>query len=323
MISSPLQILIVTEIISNIIESLIWFGPSNIPIALPATSIITKTLLALARTSKLTYPDAMKYLYGKCLYIDSPSRLSRLLETLNLHNSGASTLGSSLNVPLLHNISSLYLSAFENWHLTYRDLEQLGPICNLLALLAPTLKRLILNPRAGFRYDVYAALRPILSTLTSLEVFYSVTDGVGMFFRGEPIKNDTVWTHWPNLKVLVLNDVRPHLLHWKWWGDLECLERLILIQNPSPLDSNFQQDWNHWQASRKKEKMEVLLVGIERDRATLERGEQRWKEGDGLRMRRIHLHGETGGFFEWLFVGNWVMERLLEGNETLDDYKVE
>lgn len=71
------------EIIDLIINCLI---PTNepLPIALPASSPVTKALLVLARTSRVTYPEAARLLYTHCLYIDSPERLHRVSRTLSI-----------------------------------------------------------------------------------------------------------------------------------------------------------------------------------------------------------------------------------------------
>lgn len=70
------------EIILDIMESLIPTGHKAI--AIPASDPITKTLLALVRTSSITRPTALRLLYTHCLYIDSSRRLDGLTKALRL-----------------------------------------------------------------------------------------------------------------------------------------------------------------------------------------------------------------------------------------------
>ncbi|KAM0421489.1 hypothetical protein ACHAPT_010662 [Fusarium lateritium] len=68
------------DILVMIIEALAPEDPRPI---LPASDPITKTLLALTRVSKATYPTASKLLWQNCLYIDSKQRAQDFLRFLS------------------------------------------------------------------------------------------------------------------------------------------------------------------------------------------------------------------------------------------------
>lgn len=236
------------EIIYLILECVIPAGRRN-AIAIPASDPITKTLLSLARTSLLIYPVAIRYLYTHCLYVDSFGRLadlhSTLISSLSLYSED-SILRKSMGkkrlrpvLPLLEYSTSLYLGPFPQIYA--ENVEQLRPICNLLHIMAPHLKRLILSIPPLMKIDgenyfwsdlqeqyrVYDSL----SELNSLEVFCAVQDNSGMARdEGEyRFLTQLHWPNWPNLRVLSLTGCTLNEHHLNWMAENKTLERWVLV----------------------------------------------------------------------------------------------
>lgn len=325
-------------------------GP--IPIALPASDPITKTLLTLTRTCKLTYSKALTHLYAHCLYIDSFKRLKGLTKRLeasilvdlelqvqeddNLKKRNQNGLrrvsGISkhpLHVSLLKHATSLYLSPYPGGLAS--DTSGLPVLAKILDLLSPKLKRLVLSlpnkcPEYLEFWDArFQPMIPTLAKLTSLEVFCSVNDNLWMYdVNGfQTSKEMNAWTHWPNLRVLALYDAYPHLINWKWWGEMAALETLIFPVCDGTTEDDYQQEWKHLQADRTKQKMKVVLVDVESGWDP-PLGHENWSEGDSLQMKQVLLPANISEYNpDRTRCKHWVKRRLLDGNETIDDRMVE
>lgn len=262
------------EIILMVIDSLIPRNPT--PIALPASSPITKTLLSLMLTSRLTYVTATRHLYSVCLYIDSFPRLAGLTKTLmasrpenfvtkyNLR-SKEKPIHTLPRVPLLEIATSIYVTPYG--HSCGAKNPGLSRICTLLELLAPNLKRLIFSiPNCCEQYEGYfhEKMVPTLCKLTSLEVFCSLEDSLWYDLHGElNDKKDIAWTHWPKLRTLSLNSTAPMEDEiWEWWGEMPNLQRVVLTLCEGLWDDNdFKGMYRDGQNDKETKKaMELVLV---------------------------------------------------------------
>lgn len=319
------------EIILQIIDSLI---PANLrAIALPASDPITKTLVSLTRTSKVTSERALQYLYSYCLYIDSWERLTGVMRALPVSQQQNYHLHPDRirpdirdRTPLLKFTTSLYLAPFNNdW---IDSPSQLQLICALLGFVAPTLKRLLLSaPCQGttnmtfdqYNDEKYGPMNYILRKLTSLEVFCSANDDLWMFRDDGRLnrKEDIPWTHWPKLRVLALFGTSPEEKVWEWWGEMQSLERLILTGCMSADEDDFVKQYRQGLVGKASEKkLEVVLVNYEnRDLRVM--GKEAWRKEDLLQIRVLEVPGTGNARRKHRKCQEWVNERLLEGEETV------
>ncbi|THY82029.1 hypothetical protein D6C95_08897 [Aureobasidium pullulans] len=196
------------EVLDQIIQYII---PDANYLAYPSSHPTTKTLVSLITVSKATSHIAKLSLYTHCLYIDTPWRLDSLL-TKSL---------STSNCPIpLARIDRLYISPFSGR--TIRERKVVEQITELFTLLAPSLKRLIVDMPLRSHYpqeDVTEKLRPILrrgfERLVNLEEFSSVRDELFLAYRNpafehvadpeddyELWKNDIMFEKWTKLRYL-------------------------------------------------------------------------------------------------------------------------
>ncbi|CAG8953927.1 hypothetical protein HYFRA_00010888 [Hymenoscyphus fraxineus] len=183
--------------------------PPHIPIALPATDVLTKTFIALSLTNTAFHAIAIDYLYKYCLFIDKPWRLTALLRSLGtLQNlkSGISRQGVS---PA--NITSLVLKPYHNGTIADRRIAE--EINALFTILAPNLKRLVIDMelRSLYPEDDDEGIRPILrmafEKLTAIEVFCSTRDELFLNLHWPLHPEPPVWSYWKNLTTLALYNV--------------------------------------------------------------------------------------------------------------------
>ena len=227
-------------------------------IAYEPSHILTRTLLALTLTSRIIYPTARRLLYTHCLYVDSPRRLRCLLSSLSAYTAD---LAAPQSLPpieskpsTIQHETSLYLAPFLND--TINDLPTAQAVHHLLSLLAPTLRRLVidipvrsLDPE-GDTLGIRRVLKKAFTRLTSLELFCSVRyqmfldyleDNIGSF---KGFEKANVWPLWPQLRTLALYncDLSSERL-WLGLSMAERLETLVLTRADGVREVDFRSEW--------------------------------------------------------------------------------
>jgi hypothetical protein len=145
------------DVILLVIDQL---APSSSIVALPPFHITTRTLHSLALTSRGTSLTAVRLLLTHCLYIDKPWRLKPLLSYLAAHPNSSPSF-----------IHSLYLAPYPTWSIN--DVAICNEVYRLLSILAPSLKRLVLDVpfRSLYPEDDHDQVRPIVCSM-SLSISY-------------------------------------------------------------------------------------------------------------------------------------------------------
>lgn len=205
-------------------------------------------------------------------------------------------------------------------------------VCEILDLLAPRLKRLILHTagikaRLGFDdgdgtyHDVkYASLGETLSSLTSLEICCSVTDALWSFTDNhEPNSKEKVpYLKWPKLRILALATANPVQDVWSWWGSMQSLERLLLTSTWG----EHRRDWKSMYMGGQNGKanvkrLETLVVDMDVEKKDF-LGRENWTDTDPLKIRLVNIRKDPNryGSLE-RYCQNWTAELMLEGKETL------
>lgn len=217
-----------TELLYNIIECLI---PSSPPIAFSASHIVTRTLLNLCLVSKTICHAAIRCLFAHCVYIDSPERLKLLQQTLIDHHQGRAfaenisqrsrlkegcsdrNIDAYLKSGPTSLIKSLFLAPYPDDTI---DSPEIAPlILRLCTTLGAQLTHLVIDIplRSLYPEDDTNHVRPFLraafSQLVALEEFVSTRDELYLdVTRREPgLREQQVWSRWPNLKRLALYNV--------------------------------------------------------------------------------------------------------------------
>ncbi|PMD17761.1 hypothetical protein NA56DRAFT_265684 [Hyaloscypha hepaticicola] len=281
------------ELIHYIIDFIPLAG-DKAKIAYEPSHSITKTLLALTRTSRTIYPAARKLLYTHCLYIDSPWRIQRLLISLLAYiddPGGSHPLPSLESEPsAIQHETSLYLSPFPED--TIDDFSTAQAVYGLLTILAPTLHRLVIDIplRSLYPEDDGLGIRRILrdgfAQLTSLEMFCSARDELFLNCSAEwPIdrSEENVWSLWPNLKTLALyNCDLDSEKFWRDIGKMKKLETLVLTRADSMRDFDFKTEWNR--GGNQHQSLTVWFVDVDGGHGIPETVEEP-KEGDKVRIK--------------------------------------
>jgi hypothetical protein len=224
-------------------------------IAYEPSHILTRTLLALTLTSRIIYPTARRLLYTHCLYVDSPRRLRCLLSSLSAYTADPAAPQSLPPIEskpsTIQHETSLYLAPFLND--TINDLPTAQAVHHLLSLLAPTLRRLVIDiPVRSFRpegdnFGIRLILQKAFTQLTSLELFCSaryqlfldyLEDDIG-WFKGFEKANV-----WPRLRTLALYncDLSSERL-WLALSMAERLETLVLTRADGVQEVDFRSEW--------------------------------------------------------------------------------
>jgi hypothetical protein len=213
--ASPAPPTLPTEIILLIIEAL----DRRNTVALPAKHIVTKTLLSFCLTAKCTYGTAVRVLLSRCLYIDSASRLRRLLHSLGLLSArlrgDEQSVASLPPQPVLPYMQSLYLSPQP--HHDLEPYQVLSDVCDLVLLLGPSLRRLVIDIQihAGHFEDetrcVQPSLRRSFAQLFNMEELCSVRDSLFVVDAATsiPYEERALWSPLQKLRALAL--YKPHL----------------------------------------------------------------------------------------------------------------
>jgi hypothetical protein len=311
------------DIILYIIDCVIpsW---ADTEVAYPRSHAITSTLLTLTRTSRLIYPTARRLLYTHCLYIDSPRRLRSLLCSLAAYT----TESIASKSPTIQHETSLYLSPFPNE--TINDLPTAQAVHDLLSLLAPTLRRLVVDIplRSLYPEDDTLNIRPILRSafkkLTSLELFCSARDELFLDCAGWPANRDevNVWSLWPKLKVLALYncDVDPA---WSvtspFWRDLAALknlEILVLTRCDGVQDVDFKAEWNA-RCGKGSAGLDVVFVDVDGGHGILETVEEP-RDGDKVAVMVGRVPTSYYGDEDIIeLCQDWIKRAMLRGERGL------
>lgn len=163
------------------------------------SDIVTRTLISLTLTCKLTYPLARRLLFHHCLYIDSKDRLDSLLDKSGYFISN----DHSQSIPA----SSLFLAPFPPESLN--EPQIVNQIECLFAHICTTLKNLVIDMPLRYLYpneDVHGIRKPLREAfcrLTALEDFCSVKDELFLDAL-ESGDEPEVWISWPHLRRLAL-----------------------------------------------------------------------------------------------------------------------
>lgn len=337
MVTSTLQanlLSLPSEILLQIIASIVPVLEPT-PIAFSQTHATTKALLSLTQTCKTTYPAALLHLYTHCLYIDSPSRLQRVVETL-------SSVSTETKHRLLQQLSSLYLAPFtEN---TIHDPTTVSRISRLLTFLSPVLRRLVIDmPLRGYTDELEVALvasrktlRGAFELLTQLEVFCSVRDELYLSsidrnvpdWRDLEIREADVFTFWPKLRTLALYNVdilfEPRLMapgsFWREVVDLRDLENLILTRCDGLDEIRFEDMWKECERNKNRDKkLDVVIANVEGEHR-LHFPQGHLKIDKALSIRQVNVPiGYYGDEDPIELCQEFIKRRMLNGVEIIQD----
>ena len=184
------------EVILQVVDSLIPLNSRKIH---RPSDIVTRTLISLTLTCKLTHSLARQLLFRHCLCIDSRIRLDSLLDR------------SGYFISNNHNQSiqacSLFLAPFPPEELNEPHI--VNQIDRLFSHICITLKNLVIDMPLRYLYPcddkqgIRKPLREAFCRLTALEEFCSVQDE---FFIDALETGDEpeVWPTWPRLRRLAL-----------------------------------------------------------------------------------------------------------------------
>lgn len=298
--SLPLEIILI--VIDFIVPS---SKPS--PLALPPNHPTTKTLHALALTSRSIYPIARSLLYHHCMYIDGLERISLLLRTLL----------SPSAVPecpdLLPSVTSLFLR-FDLLHYTAVgdvDLEQVQlAITNLLHVLRSNLRRLSIDIPIDYLYAHLFDSTPPAAFSNALEGL-QVLEEFGNVYCCKPRVN---FAHpkgefWPGLKKLVLYfeslDTEFLAILSRW----ESLEGVVLVRSEFHGEIDLQEEWaNLFQSEADVRPLNIVLFDMYKDDLPI-----LYQKDDKLQVRLLKFpstyHDES---YEDLN-RDWIRQRVLSG----------
>ena len=302
------------ELILSIIEWLIPIDP--VPIALPPSHPVTKTLLSLTRTSSIAYPAARRFLYTNCLWIDNAERLQLLYNSLTISTSTCNH--ARLSEPIHVHITSLYLS-----YPTIEDPSPATTLASLFTLLAPSLRRLVVdipfrNFDLGDSFNTKSILRGAFSQLTAVEEFCSVRDELYLdLFHPENLTTERWrWSVWPKLKVLALynKDVSADGF-WKDVGKLAGLQTVAFTRADGLEEVNMKVEWKKGCGDEKR-KLEILLINVysqHRDPV----GREGWSDTDDAKVREINVPTSYYGDEDPIEIcQEWVKRRVLRGETS-------
>ncbi|OCL10662.1 hypothetical protein AOQ84DRAFT_438211 [Glonium stellatum] len=147
--SEPPRLPFPLEIFLQILDEVVKSASGVVPVAYPPSNSVVRTFKSLMLVCKSLSATAAQYLYSHCLYINSESRLHKLLRTLG---NGHGQLEQS---PWLAGIEQYMTSACLSIRgYNKKDSERTSATIELFNFIGPSLKRLILtgdfnNPRPG------------------------------------------------------------------------------------------------------------------------------------------------------------------------------
>ncbi|KAK5994357.1 hypothetical protein PT974_04831 [Cladobotryum mycophilum] len=190
-------------------------APSDPDVILPASHEITKTLLAWTRVCRATAPLASKFLRQHCTHIDSYKKLQSLVRCLGRSAHRVDQYGQpNVNTPTQMYLSPFLDDDYDTIPAPLNDLPTAKSVHDLFFLVAPTLRRLIVNMplRSLYPDDDYDGIRPLLrkgfEALVNIEEFVSLQDGLFLRLGPRSRNEPEVWaTCWPKLRRLSLYNV--------------------------------------------------------------------------------------------------------------------
>ena len=225
--------------------------------SLPAADVIlapshdiTKLLLTFTLVCHETRRLANRYLRERCVYLDSPKRLSAYLLAIQKDAE-------------LRNAASLSLSPFGK---TIDDLPLCSWVRELFNYTCDTLKRLVIDIplRSLYPEDDHLAVRRVLrkgfQRLENLEEFVSTRDELYLEVTDDG-RHPAVWRSWKKLKRLALYNVD---LDFNFFHDLAHLPALetLVVSRPDGNDQSLE-DWAEYFKSTTRS-IKVLVLGSQR-----------------------------------------------------------
>ncbi|KAN0109976.1 hypothetical protein V8E51_006363 [Hyaloscypha variabilis] len=316
-----------SDIILCIIDFVAPTSRATAKLAYEPSHTITKTLLALTLTARITYPAARQLLYSHCLYIDAPRRLRCLLNSFTAHTTDTSTANSAhpSTQPTTPHETSLYLAPFLND--TIAELPTTRDVASLLSILAPTLHHIVIDIplRSLHPEDDNLGIRQILydafAQLTSLESLCSARDGAFLNYSkdwlssAERMKEWDLWPDlplWPKLRLLALyNCDLTSDVFWRDISELGSLETLVLTRADGVREVDVRREWRRCGRGRELTMWFVDVDGGRGIPATVE-----WREGDKLMIRvgcvPTSYYGDEN---EIELCQDWIKRAAMKGEE--------
>lgn len=172
-----------------------------------------KTLLSFTLVCRATYLEARKYLFDRCVYLDSSYRLDKFL-------------GQDVG---WDKVQSVYLAPFENGVL---ELSIANQVYQLFSSI-PHVRRLVIDMplRSLYPEEDVEGIRPILrkafEALCSVEQFTSVRDELFLDTADHVLD---IWSNWTNLCQLCLYNVNIDVEFWSDIQKLKSLNTLVLVR---------------------------------------------------------------------------------------------
>ncbi|KAF4594584.1 F-box-like domain-containing protein [Ophiocordyceps camponoti-floridani] len=272
------------ELLLRIVECVV---PANPRALMPASHIVTKTLLSLTRVSRATHGHASNLLRQRCLFVDSGSRLACVLACM------ARLVPTLPPVVSLRHVTSLYLAPFGP---SLVDIQTAERTRQLLCEVSDTLRRLVvhmpfssLDPIVDDHLAVRRTLRQGFEQLLWLEEFVCLGEYPALTV---PEAHTDVWRLWPNLRRLALFGV-PVDSHWLWWdiATLPELAHVVLARPQNVTSTNIKDEYFHKlprQDSRLSRAIRIVLVEAAQEMAVLDTA--RWREIDPADLMTVELY---------------------------------
>ncbi|KAA8916826.1 hypothetical protein TRICI_000945 [Trichomonascus ciferrii] len=178
-----------------------------------SSDVGVKTLLSFTLVCWATYSEATRYLFDRCVYIDSSARLEKLLD----HNVD------------WDKVKSVYLAPFDNGVL---ELDVAKQVYQLFSSI-PHVRQLVIDMplRSLYPEEDVQGIRPILreafEMLCSVEALTSVRDEL---YLDTAVDGWTVWSKWTNLRRLCLYNANVDVEFWSDVQKLKSLDTLVLVR---------------------------------------------------------------------------------------------
>lgn len=273
------------ELIRNIIDFVVSSDGLPIPPALPPWHPITKTLLALTRTSRSIYPIARRLLYSHCLYLRNLGSITLLTRTLKESSaaSGSPALlppktslylsvslpspgdGASIHDAVLQNIDSAIIDLF---HILRSSLYRL-----IVDIAFSTLRYHYMNKR-------WATLMSAFDDLPVLEEFSSMH-----YYMPKESLFSTKTNMWPHLKTLVLYhetlDIEFLSILKRW----EHLEGVVMASSDYRGEFYLGEEWAKlFQSEPDVRPLQLVLVELDKNCLSLQT-----RKDDKLQVRQLSV----------------------------------
>jgi hypothetical protein len=306
------------ELFLNVLDQLLGTSDGTHPIAYEQSNAITKTLRALTLVSHNTYLIASRYIYSKCIYLDSCTSYTRFRRTLGLNlgnhpqalQYGEAGRNDELftEAEIARHITSVFISPAE----VQRSIDgkttplvRLPQIIDLCGAIGHALKRLALDfgPIHATPSQV-EMIRPHISenniflnmpALEELIVSYHVTS----YFRFPP----------PNLKRLAITAQALGDIELDFVFSITSLEMLVFLRptelNTLDIDALFD--------AYKGKSLDIVLVDVNSNHRT-PREIRSWKNDDTVRVWEadvpVSFYGDDD---ELILCDNWIWTHGVNG----------